>query len=68
MEVVGYFVTWWLAGCSWEVGWDYIIAKGWNVAPLMVLVAGARGKTHIPSMKKIRNNVHNPYHEYQKHV
>jgi hypothetical protein len=30
-----------------------IITRGWNVAPLMVLVAGARGTTHIPSMRKL---------------
>ena len=29
-----------------------IITKGWNVAPVMVLAAEARGTTHIPSMKK----------------
>ena len=27
---------------------------GWNVAPLMVLIAGARATTHIPSMKKLK--------------
>ena len=30
-----------------------IITRGWNVAPLMVLVAGARATTHIPSMKNL---------------
>jgi hypothetical protein len=30
-----------------------IIARGWNVAPLMVLVTGARATTHIPSMNKL---------------
>ena len=30
-----------------------IITKGWKVAQLMVLVAGARGTTYIPSMKKL---------------
>jgi hypothetical protein len=30
-----------------------IIARGWNVAPLIVLAAGARATTHIPSMKEL---------------
>ena len=30
-----------------------IIARGWNVAPLMVLVACARATTHMPSMNKL---------------
>ena len=30
-----------------------IITKGWNVAPLTILVACARATTHIPSMKKL---------------
>ena len=30
---------------------DNIIANGWKVAPLIVLVTGARVTTHIPSMK-----------------
>ena len=34
-----------------------IITKGWNVAPLMVLVAGARGTTHILSMKKLETTL-----------
>jgi hypothetical protein len=30
-----------------------IITRGWNIAPLMVLVAGAGATTHIPSMKNL---------------
>lgn len=30
-----------------------IITRGWNIAPLMVLVAKARAITHIPSIKTI---------------
>ena len=30
-----------------------IIARGWNVAPLIVLASGAKATTHIPSMKEL---------------
>ena len=30
---------------------DYIINRGWNVEPLIVITVGARATTHIPSMK-----------------
>ena len=30
-----------------------ITTRGWNIAPLMVLVAGARATTHIPLMKSL---------------
>ena len=33
-----------------------ILTRGWNVAPLMVLVASARATTHIPSMNKLEKN------------
>ena len=36
------------------------MTKGWNVAPLVVLVAGARGTTHIPSMKKLETTLKYP--------
>jgi len=34
---------------------DDIQALGWNVAPLLVISAGARGTTHIPSIKQLQN-------------
>jgi hypothetical protein len=37
-----------------------IIARGWNVAPLMVLAAGARATTHIPSMKELETKLKLP--------
>ena len=30
---------------------DHITNRGWNVEPLIVITAGARATTHIPSMK-----------------
>ena len=34
-----------------------ITTRGWNVAPLMVLVARARATTHIPSMKSLETKL-----------
>jgi hypothetical protein len=39
---------------------DNIIAKGWNVAPLILLVVGAKGTTYIPSMKKLETTLKLP--------
>jgi hypothetical protein len=39
---------------------DNITTKGWNVAPLIVLAAGARDTTHIPSMKKLETTLKLP--------
>jgi hypothetical protein len=39
---------------------DNITTNGWNVAPLIVLVARARGTTHIPSMKKLETSLKLP--------
>ena len=33
---------------------DNVQALGWKVAPLMVISAGARGTTHIPSIKQLK--------------
>ena len=33
---------------------------GWKVAPVMVLVAGARTTTHIPSMKNLETTLKLP--------
>jgi hypothetical protein len=30
---------------------DCIVARGWKVDPLIIITAGARATTHIPSMK-----------------
>ena len=45
-----------------------ITQQGWKVDPLIVIIAGARGTTHIPSMKQLEqsfkiseNNVHNTF-------
>jgi hypothetical protein len=35
---------------------NIITRPGWNVAPLMVLVTGARATTHIPPMKNLETN------------
>jgi hypothetical protein len=32
-----------------------IQARGWNVAPIMVIIAGAQATTHIPSIKKFHD-------------
>ena len=37
-----------------------VALRGWNVAPLIVLVAGARATTHIPSMKKLETKLKLP--------
>ena len=37
-----------------------IIARGWNVAPLIVLASGARATTHIPSMKELKTKLKLP--------
>jgi hypothetical protein len=37
-----------------------IIARGWNVAPLIVLASGARATTHIPSMKELETKLKLP--------
>ena len=34
-----------------------VALRGWNVAPLIVLVAGARATTHIPSMEKLETKL-----------
>ena len=34
-----------------------ITSRGWNVAPLMVLAAGAKVTTHIPSMKNLETKL-----------
>ena len=39
---------------------DNIIARGWNVAPLIVLASGARATTHIPSMKELETKLKLP--------
>ena len=36
------------------------IARGWNIAPLMVLTAGARATTHIPSMNELETKLELP--------
>jgi hypothetical protein len=46
IELIGYVIT-------------YTRAH-WNVAPLTVLVAGARGTTHIPSMKTLESTLKLP--------
>ena len=35
---------------------DKIILQGWRVDPLIVITAGARGTTHVPSMKQLLTN------------
>ena len=37
-----------------------VVVRGWNVAPLMVLVACARATTHIPTMKEIETKLKLP--------
>ena len=39
---------------------DAIIARGWNVAPLIVLVSGARATTHIPSINELETKLKLP--------
>jgi hypothetical protein len=34
---------------------DCIAARGWKVNPLIIIIAGARATTHIPSMKSLEN-------------
>ena len=34
---------------------DSIAARGWKVDPLIIITAGARATTHIPSMKSLEN-------------
>ena len=34
---------------------DNIQALGWKVAPLLVISAGVRGTTHIPSITQLKN-------------
>jgi hypothetical protein len=34
---------------------DSIAARGWKVNPLIVIIAGARATTHIPSMKALES-------------
>ena len=45
-----------------------VTLKGWNVAPLMVLVVGARATTHIPSMKELETKLKTPYLKNKKHI
>jgi hypothetical protein len=47
---------------------DNITTKGWNVAPLIVLAAGARGTTHIPSMKKLETMLKLPIKKIKTHL
>jgi hypothetical protein len=35
---------------------DDIKLRGWNIKPLMVISAGARGTTHTPSLKVLKEN------------
>jgi hypothetical protein len=37
-----------------------ILARGWNVAPLIVLASGARATTHIPSMNELATKLKLP--------
>ena len=37
-----------------------IKARGWNIAPLIVLALGARATTHIPSMKELKTKLNLP--------
>ena len=37
-----------------------IIARSWNVAPLIVLASGARATTHIPSMNELETKLKLP--------
>ena len=37
-----------------------IIARGWNVAPLIVLASGARATIHIPSMNELATKLKLP--------
>ena len=37
-----------------------VTLRGWNLAPLMVLVAGARATTYIPSLKELETNLKLP--------
>jgi hypothetical protein len=30
---------------------EYVAARGWKIDPLIVIIAGAKAATHIPSMK-----------------
>ena len=39
---------------------DDVIAKGWNVAPLIVLASGARATTHIPSINELETKLKLP--------
>jgi hypothetical protein len=38
-----------------------ITARGWKVDPLIVITAGARATTHIPSMKLLADNFKIPW-------
>ena len=37
-----------------------IIARGWNVAPIIVLASGAKATTHIPSMNELETKLKLP--------
>ena len=37
-----------------------VALRGWNVAPLIVLVAGTRATTRLPSMKKLETKLKLP--------
>jgi hypothetical protein len=45
-----------------------IRARRWNTTPLMVLAAGARAATHIPSMNKLETKTQTPSFINPEHI
>ena len=39
---------------------DNIVARGWKIDPIIIITAGSRATTHIPSMKSLEHKLKIP--------